>query len=296
MTWIILALLAPVCFSVANILDNYLSTKITKGTATLVFYSAVFNILFLPFLFFEGFPQLPSVGEWGVILIIAALEVLWLFPYFKAYEHDDTSIVASLFSLGKILVPIFAFFIVGEVLAPAQYIGFLIIILASVLLTAQDIRALKFNASLYLMLLSSAIVSLQAVLYKHTFFTVDWVTGLFWSRVLSFVIVLAFLLHRTTRREVREQLTGFKKLAIPLVLVELFSFAGMALLTYVLVTQPATVVESIASIQPIIVLLLAFLFAKKYPDLFNESVEKKDVWKKIVLFVVMGIGIAIVLI
>jgi drug/metabolite transporter (DMT)-like permease len=230
-----------------------------------------------------------------IILLIAALEVLWLFPYFKAYAHDDTSIVASLFSLGKIFVPIFAFFLIGEVLTPAQYIGFLIIILASVLLTAQDIRSLKFNASLYLMLLSSAIVSLQAVLYKYAFVSVDWVTGLFWTRVLSFVIVLAFLFHTATRKEVRIQLGQFKKLAIPLVLVELFSFIGMALLTYVLVFQPATVVESIASIQPILVLLLAFLFAKRYPDLFQESIDKKEMWRKILLFILMGVGITIVL-
>jgi drug/metabolite transporter (DMT)-like permease len=296
MSWIFIALLAPVFFAFANIVDNYLSTKITKGTATLVFYSAVFNILFLPFLFFYGLPIGPSAHEWFLIFLIASLEVLWLFPYYKAYAHDDTSVVASLFSLGKIFVPIFAFFLIGEVLSPAQYIGFLIIILASVLLTVQDIRSLKFNSSLYLMLASSAIVSLQAVLYKYAFESVDWVTGLFWTRVLSFIIVLAFLLHRATRTEVRIQLRQFKTLAIPLVLVELFSFIGMALLTYVLVFQPATVVESIASIQPIVIIILAVLFAKRYPNLFNESIEKRDMWRKVALFILMGVGIAIILV
>lgn len=295
MSWIFIALAAPLLFAISNLLDNYLSTKITKGTSTLVFYSAVFNILFLPLLFFEGMPGMPNATEWGIIFLIGLLEVLWLFPYFKAYEHDDTSVVASLFSLGKILVPVFAFFLIGEVLAPIQYIGFIIIIFASVLLTAEDVRNLKFNKSLFLMLLSSAIVSLQAVLYKEAFFTVDWVTGLFWSRVLSFGIVLFFLLHAATRTEVRAQLKQFKRLAIPLTLVELFSFVGMAALTFVLTTQPATVVESIAAIQPIFVLLFAVLFARRFPTFFNEKIEKRDILYKSTFFLIMMIGILFVL-
>lgn len=296
MSWIFIALTIPFLFGVANVIDNYVSTTITKGTSTVVFYSAIFNILFLPLLCVYGLPGVPhAAADWGVIAIIAVLEVLWLFPYFKAYEYEDTSVVASLFSLGKICVPIFAFFIVGEVLQPVQYIGFIIIIFASAVLTAEDVRSLKFNNSFMLMLLSSAIFALQAVLYKEIFFTVDWVTGFFWTRVCSFFVVLFLLIHANTRSEVLAHLKNFKRLVVPFTLVELATFLGMAAFTYVLTSQSATVVESIAALQPICALLLAVIFSKRFPEFFSEKVEKKDVLQKVGFFVLMIIGVSLVI-
>ena len=66
-------------------------------------------------------------------------------------------VVNALFSLGKIAVPFFAFFLVHERISDIQYLGFFIIIFSSLALTL-NIRRLHLNTSFFLMLFVSIIL------------------------------------------------------------------------------------------------------------------------------------------
>ena len=146
MLWLLFALIPAVGDGLGNIIDGHLSNKKFHNPWILLFYSGIMELLFLPFLLLYRLPVIFSFKIMLFFPIIAFLDFLTLIFYYKALREDDTSIVASLFSLGKIFVPILAFFVVGERLSPLQYLAFFIIIFASTLLTAtNDGGKIKFN-------------------------------------------------------------------------------------------------------------------------------------------------------
>src|SRR3989338_6817845 len=221
MPWLIIAFISPIFHGFASVLDNHLSNNLFKNTWTLTFYSVCFNSFFLPIVFFIDTPKFPSISLLPFFFLIGLIEVLYLYPYYKALQSDDTSVVSSLFSLGKIFVPLFAFLFIGEVLELTQYLGFFIIILGSATLTLNNQGTLHLNKSFFYMLICSILLAIEAVTYKHLFENVSWGTGFFWPTLFSTMLVLPFLLVPKLRREIVSQCKEIKRVIVLFTFVEL---------------------------------------------------------------------------
>ncbi|MEK6857885.1 MAG: DMT family transporter, partial [Nanoarchaeota archaeon] len=258
MLWLIIAFLGPLFHGLSNIFDNYLVNKLFKDPFILVFYSSLINLIFLPFIFLISVPSLPSLDLIPFYLLLGLINVLYLYPYYKALQNDDTSVVVSLFSLEKLLVPILAFFIVGEILSFTQYIGFFVVILSGSVLTLNNHnKKFTINKSFFYMTLVSFILAFESVLYKYVFNNVDWSTGFTWSLVASFIVTLPILLIRKNREKIHSQWHSFKSKSHVFVFEELLTFGGSAASTFAISLVPVTVVISISSVQPFFVLIFA---------------------------------------
>jgi drug/metabolite transporter (DMT)-like permease len=121
-------------------------------------------------------PYMLSGRFFGIALIIAIIEIGYLFPYYWSLREIDTSVVASLFSLGKVFIPLFAFFVLSERLALIQYFGFFLIIGSSAALSF-DRTKLKLNRSFFFMAIVSLVLMGEAILYKYSF-----AAGATWGR------------------------------------------------------------------------------------------------------------------
>lgn len=295
MLWILIAFLGPIQHALANILDNYFVNKIFKHPAILVFYSSLINILFIPLILIFKRPHLPTLKLIPLYFILGAIEIAYLYPYYKALQDDDTSIVTSLFDLGKIFVPILAFFIVKERLSLIQYLGFIVLILGSTLLTIHHSKKkFKFTKALPYMMLVSFILAFESVIYKYIFETTDWATGFIWPMVTSFLIIIPILLFRKYRKMIKSHYKDFKTKIHLFVIEELLTFGGSAASTFAISLAPVTLVESIDSFQPFFVLIYAILFSKIFPKYFKEKIDISTIGKKIILFTVMIIGVILV--
>ncbi|MBI2102812.1 EamA family transporter [Candidatus Woesearchaeota archaeon] len=291
MFWIFIVLFGSSLFALSNIFDTYFTNRLFKDTPTLIFYSSVFNLIFVPLIFFFQTPSLPTWSELPFFLLLGLTDIGYRYPYYKALQNDDTSIVVSLFSLGKIFVPLLAFLIVDERLQLTQYFGFLIIVLCSALLTWNGGKTLRFNRSFLYMSLASLILSLEVVIFKYIFASASWSTGLTWSLVFSFLFSLPLLSSSRLRRNIIDQVHRFKTNSHFFFLEELATFGGFALYTYVLTFIPVTLMEGVASFQPFFVLLYALLFTTLFPHAFKEKITARDIIKKGLLFIVMVLGV-----
>lgn len=294
MLWIIIAFISPILYGFSNVLDNYLTNKLFKNIWTLTFYSTMFGTAFLPLIFFFELPNVPPTQLWPWLIAIGAIEILYLYPYFKALQSDDTSIVSSLFSLGRIFVPIFAFLFVDEVLTLTQYLGFLVIILSSAVLTLNTKGKLRLNKSFFYMLACSSLLALEAVIYKYIFDSASWSTGFTWTRLVTFIIALGFLLVPHLRRDIRVQLSHFKTVGLVFTLEELITFVGSIAATYAITLVPVTLAKGVDAFQPIFVLLYAIILSKAFPQIFREQIDRRTLLKKSILFVLMIIGILLI--
>ena len=283
----------PVLHGLSNILDRHLADTLFKRLTPLVFLSSCTGLFLLPVVFLIDAPQLVSTNLLTIAFLIAGIEVLYIYPYYWSLKHIDTSIVASLFSLGKVSVPLFAFVLVGEVLSPMQYVGFVLIILSSVTLTF-DWKKLRFNQAFLLMLFVSMILAIQAVLFKFLFEQgVSWGTGVTWVTIFEFLIAFTLVIIPVNFGELKRSFKNVRKVGPVFILNELLGWVGNVTGYYAVFLIPVSIAKAIATTQPVFVLLFAFLISKKQPTLLLESLAPKDILKKIFLFLVLAAGVVV---
>ena len=226
---------------------------------------------------------------------LAAINVLYMYPYYKALEQGDTSNVVALFSLSQLFVPILAFIFVGEVLAPMQYLGVLLIMVGGIALSLQKGKRIPLNAAFWWMLLCAFILSFEYILYKIAFASVNWVTGFTWPVLLTFAFSMLLLIPPRARKNIVGNWPIFTKRIGLFGVEEATTFLGIAASTYALTLAPVTLVKAIISTEPAFVLLLALLFSRRFPDFFRERIDYRSVRNKLLLFVVIGAGLLLAL-
>jgi len=159
-----IAFLSPFFYAVAVLVESLLSNYTFKHQTTMIFYISMMNCIFLPLLLFFGMPTIPDREVWFFYFVLAIIDVGYLYPYYSAMKVIDTSIVSALFALGQVIVPILSYVILDDVLNLHQYVGFMIIIMASVVLSIKGKKIPKLNRAFYYMLLSSFMLSTRSFL------------------------------------------------------------------------------------------------------------------------------------
>ena len=292
--YVLIAFLTPLLHALSCIVDAHFSNNIFKKVPSLVFYATISNIIIIPFLFLFGTPIIPPLEILAILFIISLIEVCYQIPYYHALRNIDTSIVVALFSLGKITIPVLAYFIVNEKLSLTQYCGFGIILLSTFLLNF-DIKKLKINIAFFLMLVVSLLLSLSSVLSKYSLQSVDFVTVLFWGSIFATSISLSLLFLPQYRTDIISSFPQYKKRIKLFLSNEILNQGGTLAGTIALAHLPVLAVKSIGSSQSIFTLLLGFVLYKIFGNRFKENLTRQEVIKKLISFTAIIIGINMVL-
>lgn len=103
-------------------------------------------------------------GRNRLLCAVGFLDIVYLYPYYTAMKVIDTSIVAALFSLGQITIPVMTYLWLDERLSLTQYIGFAIIIMSSIALSIKGTKIPKLNRAFYYMVGASLLRAFYVVL------------------------------------------------------------------------------------------------------------------------------------
>lgn len=286
----------PVLHGWSNILDNYLSNSIFKRVTTLIFFSQFTNLLFLPIIFLLS-PSLSfSIRLLPVLLLIALIEIAYQYPYYWSLRRADTSVVNALFSLGKISVPVFAFFLAHERISSIQYLGFFMIILSSVALTL-DIKKLRLNTAFFLMLFVSVILSLQSVLFKYLYLQgVNWGSSIVFTGVAEFALIATLFVFPKNRQALKVSTKKIAEIGPLFILAQFLTWSGEASGFFAVSVIPVSIVSGITSTQPVFIFLYALLFGKKVPLIFKEKINARAIVKKSLCFLLIILGTMLIII
>ena len=216
-------------------------------------------------------------------------------PYYEALRRGDTSVVVAWFSLGYVLVPVLAYLMVDEKLSFVQYAGFGIIIAASMVLNIENPRKIKINKAFYLMLLSSLLLSLQAVLYKYALEKIDWISAVFYSALFSTLMVFGFLMPRIVRLNIKANFPRYKTKFYVFGLNEFVNQVGTVASIFAMSLLPVVAVESINSTQPLFVLGIGAALYALFGNRFKEDVSTVHLLRKSICFVFITAGVFMVL-
>jgi drug/metabolite transporter (DMT)-like permease len=245
----------------------------------------------LPIVWLVDPPKLFPANLWPFFLIVAAIELFYSYPYFKALQNDDTSVAISLFSLSDAFVPVMAFLFIGELLRPMQYFGFFLIVAAGMALTFNFKQKFKFNKSFFYMLSSAILLAVEVIIYKYIFTEVGWGTGYVWAMGISAIMAILALIPLLNRTETKTELSALKQHYPVVLLVGCVSFLGGLGFSFAIHAVSATVARSISSFQPFFVLLYAVMFKRFFPLAFKEQTDSGSIAKKVLLFITTIIGV-----
>lgn len=292
---LLIAFIAPMLHAVSNILDARVSNFLFKTNASTIFYLGITNLFVLPFLvLFGGFDVLKIHPQMLPILFVVALfEILYQIPYFKALKRIDTSVVGAMFSLGKILLPVFAYIIVGEKLYFWQYVGFFIIIAATLFLNLKKKVVFQINFAFYLMIIASLMITLNTIFSKKALLEMNWLSFSFYYIILADIFLFLALLYPSFLKMVKKDFHVFKQNFGLLMLMEVVDRAAVLTGIFALSLLPVMVRAGISSTTPIFVLLYSVILYKIFGSRFKENLNKKEMIKKLICFFFIIIGVVL---
>ena len=165
---IFFSILSPAIYGINNYIDKLFLERYKISPIVITIYGGIFAFLTgLLVLTFTGFY---SADYKSVVIILSSgfLTSIYLLPYFKALSNDETSRVIPLFQLVPIFVILLSFLFLGEKLRLNQYLGAVVIIGGSFLISLEkfDKKIFKVRPAFWYMLLSSFLFALSVVLYK----------------------------------------------------------------------------------------------------------------------------------
>lgn len=197
-----------------------------------------------------------------------------------------------MFSLGRVLIPLLTFLLLDERLYLHQYAGFCIIILTSIALSIKNLKLPKINLAFYLMLLSSSIRSVFAVLEKYTIDADgNWINMVIYPAIFGTVIPFAFFLSPPLGRDIKHHFAAFRQKFGAFISMEFLGFAASSVMFFVLPYISAVTKTSISATMPIFILITGLVLDKFFHIRINETLNRRDILKKMILFVFMIWGV-----
>ncbi len=290
-----IAFLSPMFYATAVLIESLLSNYTFKHQTTMIFYISMMNCVFLPLVLFFGHPTLPQGNMLRFYLLLAVIDVGYLYPYYSAMKVIDTSIVSALFALGQVIVPILSFLILREVLNLHQYIGFMIIILASIALSIKGDKVPKLNRAFYYMMLSSFMLSSRIIFVKLVIKEEgNWVNLVFWPNLISGIIPLGLLFIKKYRKDIVKHFPPYLHKCPLFALNEFVYFWAVTTETYGVSKLSPVVSASIDRMEPIFLLAISGFLLYVFNIKLKEKITMRILLKKLFCFVLMILGVILV--
>ena len=293
MLWIFLALIATFSWAWANILDKILRTKYLKDSIALTASFGVYSIIFSFILFlFIGIPAIPF-WNLAAALIAGFFLIYGVIPYVKALSIEEASRVVPLWHLSPIFTLILAVIFLNEILTAVRYIAFTLILLGGVLISTRRIGAMfHISPAVYLMFLSSFLVSVSDVLLKFAYSTqIFWQTFLVFDFGIGLGSISLFII-KNSRKNFSKAVLSYKKVFLLLLFFSVLTgFIGHIFYNNAILLGPVTLVSVFVSFQSLFVLLIATFLSAKFPLFLKEAIDIKTIGIKLIAIAFMALGL-----
>jgi drug/metabolite transporter (DMT)-like permease len=292
---LLIAFLVPLMGGLSIIIENLLSNKTFKHPITMVFYVSLSYALFLPLVLFYGTPSIPSGEVFICYVVLAFINIAYLYPYYLALKVIDTSIVSALFALGEITVPVMSYLWLGERLAFTQYIGFAIIVMSSVALSIKGNKIPKLHKAFFYMVFAAIIISFSKVMEKYALNNDDnWINVVVYPRLMSGILPFLFLLVAKWRRNIVKNFPPYKEKFRFFIGIELIEFLSAIAGIYALTAYSPVVITAVNSTEPIFVLAISFMLFYYLKMGLSEKISTQILLKKLFCFVLIILGVILV--
>jgi drug/metabolite transporter (DMT)-like permease len=301
MNWFFLALIAPFLWAIVNHVDKYLLSNEFNGRSinSLMIFSTLIGVFVLPIAYLVD-PSIFAISSRNALLLIAVgiMSAIAIALYLYALEEEETSIVVALFQTIPLFGALFAYIMLGETLTTGQLFGCLIIVLGSVLITAEfnEDKKIRFKKKvLYLMLGSAALFGFYETLFKAAALDESFWVSTFWEHIGLVVVAITLLIVPRYRKDfIALASTNGKKIISLNVGSEVLTIAGNILVNYAMMLAPVALVLTTSSVQPLIVFIMGIAMTMFFPRITQERISKKHILQKVLAICILFVGVVMI--
>ena len=289
--WFVYALTAAVFFGFTTIVDKLMLDNRLSSFSYFVSFvppALVLSICVLLFSPTDVF-SIPCAIAFLAGLISASGYVF----YVVSIRKEEASRIAALTSLSPAFVAVLAVILVNEIFPPKSYMGIVLMILGSVLISYKR-NHLKKMVPLSLILVLIVVnfsFGLDQTLSKVSLDQIS-----FWSFLMMFMFgrfVVAFpgLAIPSVRRKFTSEVRGLgRNFALTLASGSIMWSLGVMFLFYAASIGPITLVSTLGLLSPLFTILFAILITKYLPKVLKEEIDRKTVALKVVAVVLILLG------
>ncbi|MFZ1655175.1 MAG: hypothetical protein WAT84_05095 [Candidatus Moraniibacteriota bacterium] len=264
--WFLLALVAPCLWALVAIIDTYTVHSVYEDEYDGAVISGVFQSL--PWILVPlGIVQFtfPGIEIAVVALLAGGFFLLSFFCYFKAlFVSNDSTLMEIIWNLNILVVPFFAWLLIGEVLVSAHYTGIAVAFLGIILFNFdRQTKEIGYYKILLPMLGAVVSMSLGMVISKQAYE----LSSDFWSVFLLFSIgatIATFLILAIGRRnpflKAKKIASLSRKYFLLFIIAEGFSVIATLTSQRAISIAPAvSVVAVIESLAPVFVMIFSLI-------------------------------------
>jgi len=293
MLWVIFSILAGLTWAVVNIVDKYVLSKWVRKPIVPIMILGVVGLFASLFVYlFRGFSTLSCFNI--ILAFIAGIfYILCNVFYFKAAKIEEISRVIPLFYLAPFFILILAAIFLGEVFSPIKYLGIFLLIIGAIIISSKNLIEIRLGKVFWLMILSSLVLSIHAVIIKYLLSFADFWTIFSYTRIGTiFALIPIFYFHfpdlvSTVKKH-------GKKVVAVISLNESLNVAGVLFITIATAIGYVTLVNTLASVQAFFVLLFAIVLSIFYPKILREEIGKSTVITKLIAIILMFVGAVLI--
>lgn len=296
MPWYLVALIPSFLFAACNYIDKFVVSKIFPETGAGAFIlstsvvSATMAVIALTLA-----PEALHVEPMRALAIalLGAVYLLAMIPYIIALSGANTSQVAPLFQLRHGVVLVLAFFILNEFPSASQIIGMVLVCGGVIVVSVDPSKAspLKSLRVPLLMVISSTLLAVYAVMFKYLQLNTGFWPTKFWEYVGETSVALSFAFSPKARVPLVKVWRVYRvKMLLPLGGTELLNVIGVLMYTYALTVGPAALVSTFAGIHPVVVIIYGVILGRSTSLYSAERSSTRQLLTKAIGVIAIMIG------
>lgn len=303
MSWVFIVILAHLCYAVVFVIDRYLLKKKFPNPVNYTFYIGVLSIftLFLAFIDFS----VPAIGQ---IILSFVAGFMWLLAtlifYTALFKGESSRVVPTVGGLIPIFTLFLSFIFLSERLIAQELIAFCFLVGGGILLSLLvsktdsilDTKKIRFTKTFIPAIGAALAFAVYFTITKSLFLSQGFINGIIWVRLGIVLSSLLLLIPASFRKMIFQKTEQFKISSIKLFFfIRVLGVLAILFLYWAIFLGSVTLVNALQGVQYLFILLLAFLFFRKIPDL-KEQFSKRVLIQKVAAIALICLGLAILVI
>jgi len=291
--WFILGFLAALVWAFTNTIDKYVISKLVKTPIVpMIIFGVVGFLVSIVIYFVRGFQPLSYI-HLSLVLLSGTIYLVTTYFYFRALQIEEVSRIVPLYYISPLFILLLAFLFLGEILIPLNYLGVLLLITGVILLNYKKGNGIKFGKAFWFMMIASLAVSVNEIIKKYLLDFTDFWTILSYQFISIFVILI--IISIIYNKSIREQLRRNKiKIISGISMSSISNLTGIFFITIGISFGSVTLVNTVASLQALIVFIIAIVLSIFIPNIIKEEISKNTIGIKLFSILLMIVGVIFV--
>lgn len=291
MEWVFYAVISPAFWALTVVGTKILVDKKFSDPIPFSIFINFFDLIYVIGVYLY-FPILFVYPLSIYTILIGPLNVISFWLFCKAMMVEDVSRISTLNQLTPIGVTVASAFLLKEELFFQQYIGVIIIISASMVISYRKIdgKAMMSPAIAFVLALVSISV-IYNVATKQILSSLDPWSYFFWNNMGVFSTKLILLTSPQIRGGFMRMMSDIDyRTSLAVLLTETLFFFGYITLLFAIANGPVSIVSTLGGLQPFFVFIYSLILSLFLPKMLSEELTRFELVQKVFAVTLIFIG------